>query len=579
MKMIKRTIIWLMAVPLLLSIGRCLPKPPVYPHADPEVIEKEAQIISDRLEDYILQWLDGKVPASIPEELLPKGYNNKHLKNFRLVKYEDIDPERQFVIRERHEINFDSLYGSFPDPHCTYLVLPALLVPFKSKVIIEGEFPYARFFDIQVTPPFDGREYRYDRWAGKGEVAIVDVDIEPNTGHVNPFRVGSNRYAGNRKYQVVYEMAIGNPVDLNPFHKPPHYRGKGNFRYGGAIHYQGPWGTGKGWGHGRGVWDIGDVWIRYYGVDKQKNALAGVPLPKVYYQLPGGEKFYIDCDYDAYAAEANKISSIRTVNNNHPASYHGPEVGWGKQFDIFHAVIAGLSQALYKKSEKSMAYIRDLHLGVTGRGENQQPPANYEPHATGCVYIHYLLRGMAIKKGYVAVLTGKLPTFPDTRNGATKMDTAQCRYWSLTSYDAGFPFNKIAGVELTSVMDDEITLDQDRNFILVYSRPEDKPANASAANGVTWVNWGSVGIQSFTLRWLSVGPEWMMDIAPHEINLSWSQANPSSSNFDQDLIAQNGHQGFLGEYQPKVHYMSREDFEVLGVQLKAEQIPDWEATK
>ncbi|MFW5761587.1 MAG: hypothetical protein ACOCXH_11460 [Cyclobacteriaceae bacterium] len=46
-----------------------------------------------------------------------------------------------------------------------------------------------------------------------------------------------------------------------------------------------------------------------------------------------------------------------------------------------------------------MSYIRDLHLGVTGRGENQPPPASYEPHATGCVFIHYLLRGMAIKKG------------------------------------------------------------------------------------------------------------------------------------------------------------------------------------
>jgi hypothetical protein len=105
--------------------------------------------------------------------------------------------------------------GFFPDPNCSYLVVVAMYLPFGSRVVIEGEFPHARFFDVQVTPSFQPELYQYDGSVGVAEVPLVNADIEPLPGHVNPFRIGADRTSKRRGYRVELDMAIGDPVVLN----------------------------------------------------------------------------------------------------------------------------------------------------------------------------------------------------------------------------------------------------------------------------------------------------------------------------------------------------------------------------
>ena len=38
----------------------------------------------------------------------------------------------------------------------------------------------------------------------------------------------------------------------------------------------------------------------------------------------------------------------------------------------------------------------------------------------------------------------------------------------------------------------------------------------------------------------------------------------ASLSYDRSLLGYNDQRGFLGEYQPVVHYLSREEFEALG---------------
>lgn len=563
---------------ICLFIVGCLPKPPAYPFTGKSTsqIEVEAQLWSDNLEAYIKDWLNGNKPAEIPKELLPVGLDTAQFKNFRLIKYEDINPKEQWATRLAHDIDLNKLYASFPDPHCSYIVLPALCAPFKSKLIIEGDFPYSRFFDIQVSPPFESTEYRYAKWAGKGEVGIVDVDIEPNEGSTNPFIIGNNRLTEKRAYRVEFTMAIGNPTKINNgAHQPPYYRGQGNTRFASALQFQGPWGIDKKHGHGRGLYDLGDIWIRYYAIDKNKDVYGGVKLPKAYYQLESGEKFFIEYDFKKFNEIANATMPNRKIGNGHSAKYNGPTVGWNKAYGIYLSISTGLAKALDKTSPKDKEYIRKLDLGVNGRGESQPAPACYEPHATGCNYINYLQRGFSIKKGYVIVLTGKLPTFPDTRNSAKEMTKAQCRYFSFTTYDADFPFAKLPGLEQSSVMDDEIKIDDERKYIIVYSQEKDKPKNATTDNNVTWVNYGNTCTQAITVRWMSVGPEWAFEKTPNETNLPWNKVIWSATQYDPSLIELNNHTGFLGWYLPQVHYMSKKEFEKLGTNLKADNIPVW----
>ena len=85
------------------------------------------------------------------------------------------------------------------------------------------------------------------------------------------------------------------------------------------------------------------------------------------------------------------------------------------------------------------------------------------------------------------------------------MTGAQARYFSFTTY-SGDPNH--LGQVLTSVMDDEITTDNQGRYVIVYSRDTERPTNATSQNGVTWVNWGPTSQQAWTLRWMSVNPEW-----------------------------------------------------------------------
>lgn len=557
-------------MPLLVGCIRPVPVP-AYPYQKPEQVIAEARRISDNLESYVRAWLDGKVSAQIPDKLLPQGMD-RSVKHFYLQKPEDVIPEKQWMIRETEEINFKALHGFFPDPHATYMKLGAFYAPFGSQLVIEGEFPHSRFFDIQASPSFNPSVYYYNKTLGAGEVPIVDADIEPLPGHVNPFRAGANRNATNRSYQVTFDLAVGNAAKLNPALKPPFYRTPGNNRIAGGIQYQGPWGKDTKHGHGRGLWDTGDLWIRYYAIDKGKGAMGGVSLPKAYYVLPDGRKYYINADFAESLAKTNLTIPARWTLPGDPAWFWGPSEGWDKQFGIFLSI----AQALVKIISNDKQYIRNLDLGVTGRGENQPAPGNYEPSTSTCTYINYLGRGMSLGWGKIAVLTGKLPTFPDTRNGASKMPVAQMRYWSLTDYDANVdPNQKLPGAAVASVMDDEIVLDSNRRYVIVYSRAEDRPANATALSGVTWVNWGPTADHVWTLRWLSVAPEWNMAIAPNEANLLWTKTTWSGKNYDKSLIGENGHNGFLGEYLPKVHYMTKAKFEALGSPVDSASVPVW----
>lgn len=115
------------ALPLLPAQARpwtlfLAPKPPKYPDPVPRAeVTRQAQLISDRLENHIKAWMDGKASARIPKELIPQGNDFANFSTFTLVR-----PEEQWVTRAAHEIDLNKVIGQFPDPHCTYLVLPML---------------------------------------------------------------------------------------------------------------------------------------------------------------------------------------------------------------------------------------------------------------------------------------------------------------------------------------------------------------------------------------------------------------------------------------------------------------------
>ena len=71
---------------------------------------------------------------------------------------------------------------------------------------LTGEFPHARYFSFNI----------YDISEGLSVVAMLDSDIEPDEGSVNPYRVGVDRDASNRSFTIwVVKEGIAAPAGSN----------------------------------------------------------------------------------------------------------------------------------------------------------------------------------------------------------------------------------------------------------------------------------------------------------------------------------------------------------------------------
>jgi len=191
---------------------------------------------------------------------------------------------------------------------------------------------------------------------------------------------------------------------------------------------------------------------------------------------------------------------------------------------------------------------------------------------------------MSCEPNKVVVLTGKLPVTPITRNGSPVMEKAEARYWSLVGYSVptvgeliymAFNPDAITGVPVQAIFDEEMVKSKSNQYILVISKPEDRPLNATGKNGITWMDWGPRGEVSWTLRWMSVYPDWAFKYTPDEIRFPWITTDWASDRYDKTLIGMNTQNGKLGEYQPLVHYMDKSVFEKLGTHIDPKTIPIW----
>ncbi len=555
----------------------CLPSSTPYPNRPPEQVVAEAEAWSKTFEAYIKKWLDGQTPPNIPDALIPTGIADS--KNFYLKNPEQVSSGETWAIRYAKPIDKSALYAGIPDPKVTYLYLGTCLAPFGSRLVIEGEFPHCRFFSIQVSPPLNGKEYYAQRVYGTAEVSVADVDVEPLPGNINPFRIGANRNATNRKYRMEFDLTTGNPTVLNEgAHEYP-YR-KGNYRRKAAmITYQGPLGfkTVAGTNLEKpGDWNLGALWIRYYEPDDQVGALGGVPLPKVWFELPDGRKYFVGSDFSALQKRADLTIANRVTapSGNNTRWDSDPSTGWFKSWGITRSMLNGVCLANNWSRVDSGARVNAIDLGWTGRGESQPAPGNIEPHATTNNYASYFGRTLSLPAGYVAVLTGKLPTFPQTRKGEPIMTGGQLRYWSICGIDQD-PLSPLPATTIHAISDDDVVLDHERNYIIAYSREKERPANATTNNGVSWVDWGTQSTHGLLMRWVCVAPEWDFPWAPHENRLDWARSDWSGSKYDSTLIGVNWRNGFMQCYLPKIHLMKKSEFEALGTQLNAEKIPVW----
>ena len=179
-------------------------------------------------------------------------------------------------------------------------------------------------------------------------------------------------------------------------------------------------------------------------------------------------------------------------------------------------------------------------------------PSKVETGFGGDPGIVYLMGFVSQGFGPVLVIRGKMPQYPDNYygengEGLDVMTDWQSRYMSLIMTQA-----PPSGMGTDGISDFQVPLDEDRNYTIAISRPENRPANATDEHGVAWLDWGTEGegiddranrtdFGMLVFRFMYNNPDWEHD--PGEI------------------VEHGTEEEIMGPYFPRLSYTDKATFE------------------
>lgn len=149
--------------------------------------------------------------------------------------------------------------------------------------------------------------------------------------------------------------------------------------------------------------------------------------------------------------------------------------------------------------------------------------------------VTYVATSFHSEPGRIVVLHAKAPTYANTRAGVPVTNASDVRYWSYCTYERRLPFPVT-----DCAADYEVPLDAQSNYTVVISSPADRPANATAENGIAWLAWNSEYDGAVILR----------------------EMLPASTFTHSALLTPVGYVlTRMGDYAPKASYCTRTAFE------------------
>ena len=148
-----------------------------------------------------------------------------------------------------------------------------------------------------------------------------------------------------------------------------------------------------------------------------------------------------------------------------------------------------------------------------------------------------------------------MPVFPNTYAGAAGrglmiMPKVQTQYWSIVSGES-VPSGQI----VDGLTDMQVPLDAEGNYTIVYSRKEDRPANATEENGVAWIEWSPRGEGLNDPHTREDFGMLMMRIMAPASDWRESPANVTKPGMEEAV---------MGPYYPRGEYTTKAAFEAQG---------------
>jgi hypothetical protein len=325
----------------------------------------------------------------------------------------------------------------FPDTSTRYLAA-ALPAPPGGWIELSGQFPHARYMSLQT----------YSLLL-QTATNLRDEQIEPDAGSTNPFRAGANRNATRRAYTV--RIMPGRPPASGAAPNTLYANSTDGSKAGIAFAY------------------------RIYLPDRGAGAFGGVPAPRITIVLAGGR---VRIPLPTCPDLVPDVGLTQTLAGLGLPDYALPPLGllapkvplWHKYVNAPTVYATDVTDNQLTAGTLSPAIERITSRLPSGLGENADNK--------------YVYAYLSQEWGRVVMFRAKLPTTPRTFDGEAKMPApTQLRYWSLCSADR-------TTQTYGCVNDENVTVDKDGYFTVVVSTAADRPANATAACGISWLPWG-----------------------------------------------------------------------------------------
>lgn len=283
--------------------------------------------------------------------------------------------------------------------------------------------------------------------------ALADVEIIPDTGSRQPFANGALRQGEPREYSVRI-ISGTRPEDPATREANTLY----SFQALGGLAVPSP---------------AAIVIYRIYVEDEGQDISGGVGLPSVVLRLANGTELR---GTDACSA-MERLPSINTTDSLNtldppvdvvPGTASFEYLQWLKFFDLLSAQ-AGRFNA--------------TPAGQTFRTLLGNSTENAGGFASN-VHNNYVYSTLSQSLGNVVAIHGQAPATPRTKAGEDVMQDGDMRYFSFCTNDAN------SQRYFDCVYDEQVVRDAQDRYILLISRPSDRPANARPECGVTWLHWG-----------------------------------------------------------------------------------------
>jgi hypothetical protein len=389
----------------------------------------------------------------------------------------------------------------YPDTGATYFA-GQFQLPAGASLRFDGRFPHARYMSYAIQTQLGGGEL------GAGDV-LRDEQIRALRGSVNPYVRPHRRDAHSRRYAM---RVVGGAAPA---------REARNTLYTGTTDP-----------------DAQVVLVlRHYIPDVGRDGTGGAGLPRLTLRQADGTRLR------GQAA----CGTLRTHKDQATVTFPA---------SLWKSLVAASSDPVNDPAPDPPRWERFWNVGYSVFGvfvkDREERLRRYPPSDDGAFApnpdTRYLTTGVSLRLGRVYTVTGRMPRYPRTLPARTRLQPYDVRYWSVCTGSA-----PTSGLGYDCVFDQQVTL-RHRRYRIVVSTPADRPRNARAACGYTWLDFGRGENHPDATGRTWQGVMYMRFMNPRR---AWSHA-------PQRMEASGTEAAVMGPYLPRGAYTSTRAFERRG---------------